>query len=606
MPGIVGVISHNPPEECKGLVHSMVGCMEYETFYVSGSHFAPEMGIYAGWVALEGSFSAQQVFTNQRKDIALLFAGECFPASEPHNLPWRNGNLRIEKEESWLLNLYEEQGDQFFEKLNGLFSGLLIDKKRQRAFLFNDRYGLERVYLCETKNGLYFASEAKALLRILPELRCFDESGVAQLLTFGCTLEWKTLFRGVDLLPGGSLWTFAGGNVRKGRYFSPGSWESLEALTEQAFESKFKETFKRILPGHWEATPRVGVSLTGGLDTRMIVACLPLAGTRPVSYTFTGQNPTILDSRLAGRIAEACGLEHRDLQIGPDFFSNFAAIADKTVYATDGCFGVTGAHEIYFNGKARQLASTRLTGNFGSEILRGTSTFKPIDLSRELFNKEINQMIDSSAAGLKGADGNPISFAAFREIPWSLFGSFAAARSQVTFRTPYLDNELVALAFQTPESLRRSSLVALNLVKENNPVLGAIPTDRGRGGSGTGPGYLLRRLFCDATFKLDYIYCESLPNWLAPFDPLIGYLDAAGILGLHKFLRYRRWFRFELETYLEGALANARARQMPYWNANFLERLPAEHISGRRNYLREINVVLTLDAIDRLLFHYPS
>ena len=560
----------------------------------------------AGWVALEESFAAQQVFTNQENSVALLFAGECLSDSASRPGARRNCDSRTEKNSQWLVNLYEEEGDQFFEKLNGLFSGLLIDKRRNRAFLFNDRYGLERLYLCETRNNLYFASEAKALLRILPELRSFDEEGVTQFLAYGCTLEWQTLFRGVKLLPGGSLWALEGGNIRKGRYFSSANWESLQPLTEQAFESKFKETFKRILPRHCEAAPRVGISLTGGLDTRMIMACLPEAGTKPVSYTFTGENPTILDSRLAGRVAEVCGLEHRNLQIGPDFFSNFAAIADQTVYQTDGCFGVTGAHEIYFHRKARQLAPTRLTGNFGSEILRGMSTFKPIGLSRELFNKEINRLVDSCTAGLQGVDHHPISFAVFREIPWNHFGSLAAGRTQVTFRTPYLDNELVALAFQVPESLRKSSRVALNLVKENNPLLGAIPTDRGRGGSVRGPAHLLRCLFCDVTFKLDYIYSERLPNVLAPFDGMIGHLDAVGIMGLHKYLRYRRWFRIELEAFLKGALLDARARQMPYWNTNFLDRMAAEHISGRRNYLREINAVLTLDAIDRLLFDDPS
>lgn len=606
MPGIVGIISQSPSDECKGLVQLMIRCMDYESFYISGTYFVPGMGIYAGWVALEESFAAQQVFTNEQNNIAILFAGECLPDSESQARIRRNGDSRTEKEAGWLVHLYEEEGDQFVKKLNGLFSGLLIDTKRNRAFLFNDRYGLERLYLCETKNGVFFASEAKALLRILPELRYFDEKGVAQLLTFGCTLEWQNLFRGVKLLPGGSLWVFEGGNIRKGRYFSSAGWEPLQPLPEQAFESKFKETFKRILPRYCEATPRVGISLTGGLDTRMIMACLPEAVTKPVSYTFTGEKATILDSHVAGRVAEACGLEHRNLQIGPDFFSNFAAIADKTVYVTDGCFGVTGAHEIYFNGKARQLAPTRLTGNFGSEILRGMSTFKPIGLSSELFNREINQMIDSCLAGLKEADGHPISFAAFREIPWSLFGSLAAGRSQVTFRTPYLDNELVALAFQVPESLRKSSLVALNLVKESNPVLGGIPTDRGRGGASRGLASILRRLFCDVTFKLDYIYSESLPNVLTPFDGLIGQFDAFGIMGLHKFLRYRRWFRTKLAAYLREALANAAARQMPFWNANFLERMAADHISGRRNYLREINAVLTLDAVDRLILHKPS
>jgi asparagine synthase (glutamine-hydrolysing) len=601
MPGVVGVISKIHARECESLVHSMISCMKHESFYVSGTHFVPEMGIYAGWVALDGSFAAQQVFMNDRNDIILVFAGECLPGSESQAVHDRNGNLPDDK--SWLIRLYEEQGDNFFEKLNGLFSGLLIDKRQKRAFLFNDRYGLERLYVCDTKKGFYFASEAKALLQILPELRRFDEVGVTQFLTFGCTLEWQTLFRGLELLPGGSLCVFEAGSFRRGRYFSSASWESFSPATEEAFESKFEKRFKRILPYYCEAEPRVGIALTGGLDTRMIMACLPETEEIPVSYTFTGERPTILDSKLASRVAEACGLDHRNLQIGSDFFVDFPAIADQTVYVTDGCLGITGAHEIYFNRKARQLAPTRLTGNFGSEILRGMSTFKPLGLSRELFHKDINHAVDSCAAGWGRQVCHPVSFAAFREIPWNLFGSLAAGRSQVTFRTPYLDNELVALAFRAPKHLRRSSVAALNLVKSNNAVLGAIATDRGRGGSLTGPAYLLRRFFCYVTFKLDYICSESLPGVLTPFDALIQYGDAIGITGLHKFLRYRRWFRTKLRAYLEQALADARAGQLPFWNVNFLERMAAEHVSGRKNYLREINAVLTLAAIDRLILH---
>ena len=56
----------------------MVGAMEYEAFYDSGTHFVPEMGIYAGWVALEDSFAADQIFFNEQRDVALVFLGECY------------------------------------------------------------------------------------------------------------------------------------------------------------------------------------------------------------------------------------------------------------------------------------------------------------------------------------------------------------------------------------------------------------------------------------------------------------------------------------------------------------------------------------------------
>ncbi len=207
MPGIVGIVSRKPPEECRHLVQTMLGCMSYESFYVSGTHFTPELGIYGGWVAIEGSFAAGQLFSNAKQDITLLFAGECFMHSETGTKNTKSGD--------WLIRLYEEEGDLFFEKLNGLFSGLLIDRKRQRAFLFNDRYGIERIYVYEAPDGIYFASEAKALLQILPEARAFDEKGVIQFLTFGCTLEWQTLFRGLQLLPGASLWSFVIGHFAR-------------------------------------------------------------------------------------------------------------------------------------------------------------------------------------------------------------------------------------------------------------------------------------------------------------------------------------------------------------------------------------------------------
>src|SRR6266705_3231473 len=362
MPGIVGIISQRPSEECKRLVGAMVRSMEHDPSYTSGMHSVPQMGIHAGWVAHSDSFAAGQPFFNEGRDIALLFSGECFVDPETRVELKRRGHELGEAAGSWLVHSYEEEGDKFFEKLNGLFSGLLIDKRRNRAFLFNDRYGLERIYFYEAKDATYFASEAKALLRVLPELRAFDDEGAAQFLTFGCTVEWRTLFRGIHLLPGGSLWSFETGRCHKKMYFSPETWESQPTLSAKAFESEFQETFKRILPRYFESESKIGISLTGGLDTRMIMACRPQTGREPVCYTFSGENGQTLDHLLAAKVAKACGLDHRILRLGPDFLSDFASHVDRTVYITDGCFGALGAHEIYLNARARQLAPVRLTG----------------------------------------------------------------------------------------------------------------------------------------------------------------------------------------------------------------------------------------------------
>ena len=59
---------------------------------------------------------------------------------------------------------------EFLEKLNGWFSGVLLDLREQKFVLFNDRYGVNRIYYHEDSRGFYFSSEAKSLLKILPAL----------------------------------------------------------------------------------------------------------------------------------------------------------------------------------------------------------------------------------------------------------------------------------------------------------------------------------------------------------------------------------------------------------------------------------------------------
>jgi asparagine synthase (glutamine-hydrolysing) len=589
MPGIAGIVSLRPSAECERLARTMIAALEHEPFYQSGTCFVPELGIYAGWVAHEGSHAACQSALTPGAPVSAVMSGECL----------------ADDGEVGVASLYQSQGDDAIRGLNGLFSGLLVDRRQQRALLFNDRFGLERIYGHEAKDALYFASEAKALLRVVPELRAFDERGVEQLLAFGCTRDWKTLYRGVSLLEGGSLWVLTRGAVHRGRYFDPSEWEAQPGLDAAGFETAFQETFSAILPRYFGRRRRVGISLTGGLDTRMIMACLPHLPATPVCYTFSGRTDRTLDERIAGRVATTCGLEHRTLRIGDDFLTGYAGQVDRTVYATDGCSGATGAHEVYFNAQARQLAPVRVTGNYGSEVLRSMSTFKPLGLSASLLDPDVAHRVGVVAGTPLASGTHPVTFSAFREIPWSLFGNLAAGRSQVTFRTPYLDNDLVALAFRAPAEVRRSADPALRLIGTCDARLGRIPTDRGLVSGDSGVAHRLRRLFAEVTFKLDYLHKEALPSWLSAADPLIASLGKTGILGLHKYLPFRQWFRQELAGHVRQVLTDPHTARLPYWNRATLGSIAADHISGRRNHVREINAVLTLEAIDRLLLR-PS
>jgi hypothetical protein len=126
-------------------------------------------------------------------------------------------------------------------------------------------------------------------------------------------------------------------------------------------------------------------------------------------------------------------------------------------------------------------------------------------------------------------------------------------------------------------------------------------------GAGFGLVAVPRRVVSKAVCKLDYLYADGLPHWLSPFDSFFDRLGSGlTLFGRHKFLQYRKWFRRELADYITGVVKEVQARCCPFWNAAFLETLTREHIAGQRNYVHEIDAVLTLEAVDRLLLQSVS
>jgi asparagine synthase (glutamine-hydrolysing) len=151
--------------------------------------------------------------------------------------------------------------------------------------------------------------------------------------------------------------------------------------------------------------------------------------------------------------------------------------------------------------------------------------------------------------------------------------------------------------------MRHSSVPAVRVVKNNSQSLSEIPTDMGYLGKTSGLPAWWERVYSRLTFKLDYLNNEGWPHWLSVIEPLFGRFAArANIVGLHKHLHYRSWFRHELAQYVNDILTDPRTRNMPFWDPKSVGRISVDHTHGRKNYVLEINAVLTLEAVERLLF----
>src|SRR5215469_15167411 len=177
MPGLGGLITRMPRQWAEPQLLRMLETLRHESFYVSGTWMDESLGLYVGWVARRGAFADGMPLHNERGDVTLFFSGEEFPEPSVVTALRDRGHAVVPDGPSYLVHRYEEEPD-FPKGLNGRFHGLAADRRRGTAMLFNDRFGLQRIYYHEGKQAFYFAAEAKAILKVRPQLRETDLRGV--------------------------------------------------------------------------------------------------------------------------------------------------------------------------------------------------------------------------------------------------------------------------------------------------------------------------------------------------------------------------------------------------------------------------------------------
>jgi asparagine synthase (glutamine-hydrolysing) len=581
----------------------MLGAVRHESSYVTGTCIDENLGVYVGWVARRSSFSDGMPLQNERGDVSLIFSGEEFAEPGTARRLKERGHALEAKAPSYLVHLYEEDS-AFPASLNGKFHGVLTDQTRQTTTLFNDRYGMHRVYYHQSKEAFYFAAEAKAILAVRPELRRFDPRGLGEFISCGCALENRTIFEGIHVLPPASAWIFNNATLAEKRaYFHPREWEDQAPLEPEAYYHELRDVFARNLPRYFNGGQRIGISLTGGLDTRMIMAWhKPPQGSLPC-YTFGGMFRDSQDVLVARQVAHACGQSHEVIPVGSAFLSRFSQYADRTVFLTDGCVGVHHSPDLYVNERAAEIAPVRMTGNYGSEVLRGVRAFKPTEPTAGLFTPEFRGHLDAAGATYaRLLEGHPLSFAVFRQAPWHHYGLLSLEQTQVSLRSPFLDNDFVRTVFRAPKSGMNNNSLSRQLIADGDPTLTQIPTDRGPMAGENGLRARAVRSLIEFTVKAEYACDYGMPQWAARLDRILSPFHPERLfLGRHKFYHFRVWYRDALSAYVREMLLDPRTLSRPYFQRATLEGIVRSHLKGDRNYTSEIHKALTLEIASRTL-----
>ncbi|MEX0591989.1 MAG: N-acetylglutaminylglutamine amidotransferase [Nitriliruptoraceae bacterium] len=290
-----------------------------------------------------------------------------------------------------VLKAFHAWGPEFVERLQGMFAFVLHERDRGRTFIARDRFGIKPLYLSESSGRLRFASALPALVKGGGVDTSIDAVALHHYLTFHAVVPAPlTILRGVRKLPPATtLMIEPDGSRHQVEYWRPNFTRDTERAdwSERDWEDAVLETMRLAVERRLVADVPVGVLLSGGLDSSMVVGLLAEAGQRGIntfSIGFESVGGVEGDEfKYSDVIAREFATEHHKIRIGTDkmlpALSNAIAAMSEPMVSHDAVAFYLLSQEVARHVKVVQ------SGQGADEVFGGYHWYPPMQaLTREL------------------------------------------------------------------------------------------------------------------------------------------------------------------------------------------------------------------------------
>ncbi len=308
-----------------------------------------------------------------RDGTIITLNGEIYNYLELQGSLNENWDFASESDTETVLAAYHKYGEDCVDHLRGMFSFAVWDDQKQRFFCARDRFGIKPFYYVVVDGVFYFASEAKALLPVLPDIET-DPEAMAEYLTFNFVIGENTLFKGVkQLLPGHGL-AIEGGELRTWRYWDVNyqvDWDH----GEEWFQDQLRSLLDDSIDVHLRSDVPVGAYLSGGIDSSLM-AILAAEKDAQNRETFHGrflEYPGYDESNFAQMASDQIG---GNLNIIDITHKDFEENLRKVIYHLDYPVAGPGSFPQYMVSKlAAEPVTVVLGGPGGDEICGGYARY---------------------------------------------------------------------------------------------------------------------------------------------------------------------------------------------------------------------------------------
>jgi len=600
MPGIFGIISPKPPDQLAPLMGTMLETMNYEDFYSTGQYRSADLSASIGWVCHQNSFSDCLPIKNEKKDITLLFFGENnFDKSDISQLKSKN-HVFNQWNASYIVHLYEEEGVNSFSKLNGIFCGALIDNRQKKIFLFNDRYGFEKIFYYRDRDGFFFSSEAKALLSILPQTRHIHLGSLAEHIFQNSITEYKSLFKNILIAPEASLIEFQPdrGPVFK-KYFDFKEFANQPYIEDSSFHYKINNVFHNILPKYLRSKHKIGIPITDNRYTRALIPNLTLSSDRTFGYAFSGLQKSSFDADFCKTISNLLNIDHHIYRVDSSFYDQIPDWFDKTIYTSDGYCDLESAYYLSLNKQIRNHANVKVTGNhadlFFPVLGIEKNPSKDLLISNHKMRKIFDQhFLDHSVLNTHKDKFNP------KHMEDTKYGHYVCERSQIPERAPFIDNDLIRVLYQAKPGISSQRIILETLFSN---IEKPLKNDKDNIIENSFMNIFSKNTdtLCKRIHKeIEYQYIYKLPSLISKIDYSLRKTKIKSILSERFYLlNYRIIFRDNLSSYLRDTILCPNSYIRSFTKTKKVKKIIDYHLRGDSNYIGPIKQLLAIELLNK-------
>lgn len=549
----------------------------------------------------ETGFTDGSIATNDDKTEAFGFTGEIFS--------YDGEDLINQNHASFLLSLIRsDKKMSFLSKLNGHFSACYYNSHENELILISDRFGTHPLFYGLFNGNLYFASEVKSVLEA-PVKREVDWEGVSHLFHYTHLFGYKTLFKGITQLPEASYLIFKNNGLSIHRYWNYPEHEDIYSRENYSFrqirsysdelEFKLGNAMRRVM---LSKSDKILFSLSGGLDSRYVVAWAAKSGIKPLAaYTMGSANSD--DVIYSKQVSELLHIEQSIFEINPE---NIWRDAERFSYVADNMSIINGPTQGFsilesFYGKYHYTISSQMCDAFfgstlwrnriktlirkeqfddeAKHILYNIYHIIPEEYLITAFTKDTYNLIKNRHTVIidKYLHSSKRPYHAYFLLlinehgrRGTLCGNLMNNLFMET-RMPSYDNDLVDFAFRLPLKLKYHQFLYRKVFSDLFPRLANIRRE-------------YYNLPIDATnFEFAIRTFEKKVLNKLKTTPLRGIVSLFPGLNRPTYIHYNKWFKEDLNRQVKDILTDNRTLNRGFYDKDGIIRLYHTHITSKQD-----------------------